>query len=275
MKRARLQLALGLLLAGLPASAQPWKRLEPGLELGRFTIAGPQGSGTAEVVVLRADPERFDLVFGGPEAGGEEAGRTVRQWSQKEGFAGAINAGMFGTDLRTHVGYLRFRGKVHSSFVNSNLSVAAFDPKKEGLPRFRIFDLDQPGVSLKQLKDDYASLVQNLRLIKRPGENRWHPPGRRWGEAALGEDEQGRILFILVRRPFAMHELSGRLLSLPMGLVAAQHLEGGPEAQLYVAAGGEAVEVVGSYDSWFGESEAATWPVPNVLGLKPRARARP
>lgn len=275
MKLARRLQALGLVLASLPAVGQSWRTLEPGLDLGRFSIAGPQGSGAAAVVVVRADPEKFDLEFAGPKESSDDLGTTVRQWSQQKGFVAAINAGMFGTDLKTHVGYVRYRGKVHSSFVNSNLSVAAFDPKKDGLPRFRIYDLDQAGVTLAKLKEDYGSLVQNLRLIKRPGENRWHPPGRRWGEAALGEDDQGRILFILVRRPFAMHELNERLLALPLGLVAAQHLEGGPEAQLFVAAGGEATEVVGSYDSWLPESETATWSVPNVLGLKPRAVAQP
>ncbi|HEY6946849.1 MAG TPA: hypothetical protein VI431_17050, partial [Candidatus Acidoferrum sp.] len=57
-----------------------------------------------------------------------------------------------------------------------------------------------------------------------------------------------------------------------IGLVAAQHLEGGPEAQLYVHVGATELEMVGSYETAFTENDAnsAAWPVPNILGVRPR-----
>jgi hypothetical protein len=167
---------------------------------------------------------------------------------------------------------------VNNAHVNAYKSVAAFDPRQDqGLPRFRIFDLDQPGVEMKQIRSDYASVVQNLRLIKRPGENRWNPQHRSWSEAALGEDDQGRALFIFSPTPFSMHDLNKRLLSLGIGLVAAQHLEGGPQAQMYLRAGGVELEMFGRSTSYFLENNASpvAWPIPNVLGVRPRQSENP
>ena len=93
-----------------------------------------------------------------------------------------------------------------------------------------------------------------------------------WSEAALGEDSSGRALFIFSRSPFTMHEFNRKLLSLEIGLVAAQHLEGGPEAQLYLGIGNVTHEMFGSYETSFRENDGNTapWPIPNVLGVRPR-----
>ena len=138
---------------------------------------------------------------------------------------------------------------------------------------FRIFDLDSPGVSMETILRDYASAVQNLRLIKRPGRSRWLQQKQTWSEAALGEDEEGRILFMFCRSPYTMHDLNTELLGLDIGLVSAQHLEGGPQAQLYIDTGEVAIELSGSHGaSYRVNSEVArAWPIPNVLGVRPRA----
>ena len=46
-----------------------------------------------------------------------------------------MNAGMFDSDHKTHVGHLGSKVHVNSSHVNKYMSVAAFDPMKgKGLP---------------------------------------------------------------------------------------------------------------------------------------------
>lgn len=89
----------------------------------------------------------------------------------------------------------------------------------------RIMDLDLE--SKDALLENYECIAQNLRLIKRPGINRWSQQSKMWSEAALAEDRDGRILMIFVRSPFSMHDLNEILLELPLGLECAQHLEGG------------------------------------------------
>jgi hypothetical protein len=125
---------------------------------------------------------------------------------------------------------------------------------------------------MQSILKDYASAVQNLRLVKRSGLNQWSQQSNKWSEAALGEDSAGRILFIFSRTPFSMHDLNQELLASDIGLLAAQHLEGGPEAQLYVNAGGVEMELYGSFETSFQENDSnrIAWPIPNVLGVEPR-----
>ena len=70
-----------------------------------------------------------------------------------------------------------------------------------------------------------------------------------------------------------MHDLNEQLLSLDIDLVCAQHLEGGPEAQLSVRAGGADIEMFGTYATFLRGNDESTraWPIPNVIGLRPRA----
>ncbi len=261
-----------LLLASPGMSHDPWQSLAPGMDLGTFTASQPSKSGDSRITILRIDPDLWSLEFAGLSLDGGSSGLTARQWSKAHNLTAAINAGMFGTDYRTHVGHLRFRDHLNNDNVNAYQSVAAFDPRRDGLPHFRIFDLDSPDVSMQTILRDYASAIQNLRLIQRPGKNRWRQQEKMWSEAALGEDESGRILFIFCRSPYTMHDLNNELLGLGIGLVSAQHLEGGPQAQLYINTGEVEFEISGSHGSSFSDNDAisAAWPIPNVLGVRPR-----
>ena len=254
-------------------AATPWKTLAPGLELRVIAATTPSPAGDSKITVLRIDPKLWQIEFMGISRTGETQGHTGREWCEKHKLAVAINAGMFDTDYKTHLGYLAAGDHLNNGRINKYQSVAAFDPRRDSLPRFHIFDLDVPGTSVPGILKDYASAVQNLRLVKRPGSNQWERQGRSWSEAALGEDSAGRILFIFSRSPFSMHDFNRELLAANIGLVAAQHLEGGPEAQLYLHVGQVEMELFGSYETSFREdnSNAVPWPVPNVLGIRPRS----
>ena len=254
-----------------PQQNAGWQQLAPGMELKYFKAKKPSAVGDSRFTVLRIDPKSWDIVFAGISLSGETSGRTAREWCKAQNLGAATNAGMFETDYKTHTGYLQYKTHINSERVNEYQSVAAFGPRRPGLPPFKIFDLDAPGVTMKSILEDYDSAVQNLRLIKRPGLNRWPSSNRRkWSEAALGEDAAGRILFIFTRSPFSMHDFNRELLSAGIELVAAQHLEGGPEAQLFVKTGDFTLEQFGSHETGFREDDGnkTAWPVPNVLGLR-------
>jgi hypothetical protein len=277
-ERRQTRLAFVLLLGlspGLAAGTNSgWQTLAPGMEFRYVTAIAPSATGDSRIAVLRMDPKMWELTAIGISQTGESEGHTARAWCEKHKLAAAINAGMFAGDQKTHLGYMRCREHVYNGHANKYQSVAAFDPRDgKDLPRFRIFDLDTPGVIMQSIQQDYDSAVQNLRLVKRPGANQWSQQQKKWSEAALGEDDAGRILFIFARSPFSMHDLNRELLAAGIGLVAAQHLEGGPEAQLYLHVGGVALEMFGSYESSFKENDANSipWPVPNVLGVRPRS----
>jgi hypothetical protein len=256
-----------------PAAGHGWKTLEPGLELAVLAMPKKSEVGASQLTALRIDLAHWDLEFVGRSVDGSAKGATAREWCRKHGLVAGINAGMFATDYVTHVGHLRHRGRDLSAHRNTYRSVAAFDPRREELPRFRIFDLDAEGVDWKSITDDYRSDAQNLRLIRRPGTSVWDPKVTdAWSEAALAEDAQGRILFLFCRSPYTMHEFNRQILSLGLGIVAAQHLEGGPEAHIYVRSGGEEIEHFGSFETSFQENDSGShsWPIPNVLGIRRR-----
>jgi hypothetical protein len=274
-KCVALTFAVVVAMAAVFAADAPsgWQTLSPGMEIKYFKATQSSIVGDSRIAVLRMDPHLWELEFAGASQTGEGATHTAREWCEKRKFTAAINAGMFLGDGKTHLGYMRFREHVNNSRANPYQSVAAFDPRDGALPRFRIFDLDAPGVTLQNILRDYASAAQNLRLVKHPGSNQWSQQSKQWSEAALGEDSAGRILFIYSRSPFSMHDLIQELLASGIGLVAAQHLEGGPEAQLYLQAGGTELEMFGSYETSFraNDDNGAAWPVPNVLGVRPRS----
>ncbi len=250
-----------------------WQQLAPGMEINYLKAKKQSAVGDSRFTVLRIDPKHWELVFTGISQTGEASGKTAREWCKAQKLAMAFNAGMFAPDYKTHVGYLQYKDHINCAQVNEYQSVAAFGPlrPKDGLPPFKIFDLDAPGVNMKSILNDYASAIQNLRLVKRPGLNRWPERNRRkWSEAALGEDSAGRILFIFSRSPFSMHDFNKELLAAGIDLVAAQHLEGGPEAQFYVKMGDTVLEQFGSYETGFREDDdnKTAWPVPSVLGLR-------
>ncbi|HWY44810.1 MAG TPA: phosphodiester glycosidase family protein [Candidatus Sulfotelmatobacter sp.] len=267
-------LALSSLLLARPSS--DWKALAPGMDLKYVTAKKPSPVGDSRIVILRMDPNLWQLEAAGISQTGESSGLTARDWSQRNKFSAAINAGMFATDYKTHLGYMGSSTHVNNNHQNAYQSIAAFEPKdSQSLPRFRIFDLDAPGIHFQDIQKNYTSALQNLRLVKRAGLNQWSQQDRKWSEAALGEDDAGRILFIYSRSPFSMHDLNNELLAAGIGLVAAQHLEGGPEAQLYLHAGDVEMELYGSYETSFKEndSNSSAWPVPNILGVRPRTPA--
>ncbi len=249
----------GFVIAGGPV-ADPviWHELESGMDVGRFDpeLRIPAASG--ELVVLRIDPHQwdFELLLRKREEG--DRPRKVQHWCEEFDLVAAINAGMYQEDHSTNVGYCQADSLVANSWINDYTSAMAFDPIDPARPLFRIFDLDV--TPLKEITAAYRSVVQNMRLIKRSGENRWRPQKSRWPEAALAEDDHGRALLIYCSVSLSMYEFNEVLLALPLNIVCAQHLEGNNPARLWI-----------NHQAMRGKSQvgdSGTGPaVPNVLGV--------
>jgi hypothetical protein len=236
----------------------PWRTLAAGLEVGRFSLDDRAPAADGDLVAVRVDLTHWQLGYHAAVDHGDRE-RTVEDWATEFGLAAVVNAGMYQADRRSHVGFLQIDGKVRNPSANDYLSAAAFDPRRRNVPPFGIFDLDL--VPLDSVRARYGTVVQNLRLIKRPRDNRWAVRDKGWAEAALGEDAHGRVLFLFCLSARSMHDLNEALLALPLELVAAQHLEGNLPAQMHIAAGGYSLSV----------PEGVTPPpIPNVLGVRRR-----
>jgi hypothetical protein len=262
-------LALAAALALVATPAVPWAALEHGLELGTFQ--GPAGgTGDGVISVLRVDPARFELRLLNASAPGQGSARSARVWARQSGAVAAINAAMYQEDQRTSVSLMRTRTHVNHPRLSRDRSLLAFDPLDPGQPAFRIIDRDCD--DLDELGKRYGTLVQSIRLISCEGKNVWAPSPRRTSAALIGIDGRGRLLLIHSRTAWPTGELADALLALPLDLRRAMYVEGGAEAQLFVAAGGRELELIGAFDGVAAVAQNRdAWPVPNVLAVFRRA----
>jgi hypothetical protein len=253
---ARIILTIAIPIAATAAFADPvisWKPIQRGVELATI----PPGP----LYVVRIDPTRATLAVG---IASEEksAPKPAAAWCRTSRFAVATNLGMFNDDHQTHTGYLRHGRHINSKRWNDYRSVLALQPQTLWL------DLDS--TNPPAILDKYNIVVQNLRLIAGGRKNVWSASNKRWSEAALAIDSQGRLLILFSRAPHTMRDFNQRLLRLPLDIQQAMHLEGGPEASLSIHVPGLVLDLCGSYETGFLEDESNTeqWPLPNVIGVQ-------
>jgi hypothetical protein len=247
-----------------PAPRTSWRKLVPGIELGLFPAPGGQG----QMQIVRVDARSHPLRLCSSSAG--QPMLTVEEWAAKQKLCLVINAGMYDKDGSTHCGYLKNHALIGPAVFRSDYSsICVFTPLAKEAAPFRLLDTDDASIE-KNILSHYAVAVQNLRLIKHPGENRWKQQPKFWSEAALGEDKDGNALFIFCRTPSTMHDFNEHLLKLPINLVNAQHLDGGPPASFYLNCGGVVIRSMGSFESGFNKTNGSQkfWLLPHVIGVK-------
>ena len=244
-----------------------WKSIEPGLHVGDFKV--PHGSLTKapSLTIVKIDPNLYALKL----LCASEYGRvrmTLRDWCQKHGLIGGINAGMYLEDGIKSVGYMKNFDHVNNSRINGSYkAILAFNRADPGVAPVRIIDLtceDFEGVRPK-----YQTFVQSIRMIGCRQENVWAKQSRRSSIAALGMDTNGNILFLFTEAPYSGHDFINLLLSLPISIYNAMYLEGGPPANLYLSASDAELERVGIYGTDPDEEplRPALRPLPNILGI--------
>jgi hypothetical protein len=257
-----------LAAAGTPGATPTWKTLQRGVDYAAIRVgANAAGEGDSRLHVVRVDPKQAQLLAVMASAVDKKP-RTAGAWCRERKLAVAINLGMYAQDHLSNVGHAHAPGHVNNAHWSEKYkSALVFGPKRPELPAAALIDLDAPRAQTGLA--DYGTVIQNLRLIRAPGQSVWGRQARRWSEAAVAADNTGRILFIFTRHPYAMDELNATLLALPLGITAAMHVEGGPEASLSIHAGGVDLDLNGSYETGFNENdgEKAQWPIPNLLAV--------
>jgi len=247
--------------------------LEAGLDFGEFAAPKKSPVGDSRVRVLRIDPGHFQLRLLNASQAGEGKRLSAREWAGKNSLVAAINASMYQRDFMTSVSLMKTGDHVNNTWFSKDRTILAFDPVAEGLSRVRIIDRDCENFA--DLKKQYRTLIQSIRMVSCRGENVWAESDKIWSAAAIGIDGAGRMLFIHSRSPYSMHDLIDILLALPLDLKRAMYVEGGPDAQLYIKSGAVEHEFIGSYSSGSHESDGNrfAWPVPNVVGIARAGRA--
>ncbi len=207
-----------------------------------------------ELDIFRLNPDSIDI-----EILTVSRNKTLKQTfmdtSDTDPYFLVCNAGMFNVDYKTNMGYMKKKGEILNSINHPHYhSVMAFNPLFDDLPSFYLYDTDV--TPLDSIVNKFDSIVENLRLIKRSGENRWPKQDKKWSELAIGQDIDNNILVIYCHNQLSMFDFNNLILSLPINLLVAQHLEGNASAQLYFSFDGHTVNLDnGEY-------------VPNLLGFK-------
>jgi uncharacterized protein YigE (DUF2233 family) len=265
-------LGLFALSYSVPAvqAREQWKFLAKGIEYGVFHVNPPPEVVEGKIHIVRLDPAqaKLKLLLASEH---DKKSRSTAKWCKDFNLVAAINAGMFQEDYLTNVGYLRNGLYIQNKrWSGKYKSFLAFDPKKTGLPAAIIVDLEEPD-AMKKL-GDYNAVVQNLRLIKGNGINVWEKSEKRWSEAAVGMDNQGRILFLFCALPYPMWEFNEAVKSLGFGVTRLMHMEGGPTASLSIRSREANVDLAGSYETTVEADDTSSElaPLPNVLGVQTR-----
>ena len=246
------------------------KKPLPGLEYLVFRVDVPDATGNgARIHIVRVDPSKAKLrLLAASEF--DRKLRTASEWCRDFNLSAAINAGMFLKDYSTNVGYLKTGTHIQNGRWNNKYrSVLAFAPRKEGIPPAIMIDTEDPDGKAKLL--DYDAIVQNLRLMKAPAVNVWEKSEKKWAEAAVGMDREGRVLFIFCQMPLSMWQFNDLIASLRIGITRLMHVEGGSLAGLSLRAGDLAIDLAG-YETGAetGRGSSLQMPIPNVIGVQAR-----
>jgi hypothetical protein len=249
------------------------EHLAPGVESFTQRLTQKPMCGDGNIQVVRIEPHKVEWVAL-TASGHNEKSMTTEQWAKKHKLLAAINAGMFATDHRTHVGYFKtgkhINAKKWTHNYKSYFVADALNPKNVAAA---IWDLE-PSTSA-HWAEHYNIVIQNLRLVKGPGKNVWQANKQHWGEAALAMDKKGRILFILSNTPYTMREFNLKLLASNLNIVRAMHLEGGPEASLTIRHKDTLRNFQACFETGFSDQCQCRnlWPIPNIIGIRPKAKA--
>jgi hypothetical protein len=255
-----------LLIAGCSACSQ-WQKIDDGMEFASFKLNMPT-SGDSLLEIIRLDPELFDFELLLASEHGNQT-RSISKWADGFQLAAAINAGMFQVDHLTSTGFLvNYHHKNNAQRHSSYNMYFVCNPRQPDLPEAQIVDWQQPDA--KELVDMYHSALQCIRMVAAGGRNVWSQQNVKWNEAALGQDSDGNILFIFCASPYTMHDLVNQLLDLPLDLDKMMHLEGGPEASLYINNNDFKLRRIGSSETGFIENSlnSSFWKIPNIIGIK-------
>ena len=243
-----------------------WKEIDQGLSLSKYSSPKQSILGDNTFTILKINPAYYNFNLFSAKQKGEKV-RTAEEWSKDKNQIAVINAGMYQQDHATNLGYFKNYDFINNSRINRDNTIAAFNRKNESVPEFQI--IDRTCQNWEELKDQYNSFTQSIRMVDCNQKNKWSQQNKKWSTVVIGKDKEGNALFIISRSPYTVHDFIDILLSTNLNLHNLMYLEGGPEASLYMNHNSTEVSVMGSYETGFNENDENDifWRIPNVIGI--------
>src|SRR3954447_2482453 len=114
-------IALAILLA---INTVAWRPIQNGVELATFEVGQLPSGAKGRLYAVRIDPARAKVraVLASEQ---KSAPRTAEEWCRSHRLSVAINMGMFQSDQRSNVGYLRSGAHVNNPRWNAYRSIMA------------------------------------------------------------------------------------------------------------------------------------------------------
>jgi len=243
-----------------------WEKIDEGLYYAAYDAPIKSKFGDSKINILKIAPSLYNLnLLTAQENDGKT--RTAKDWLDQKKQIAVINAGMYMTDHSTNVGYMKNFDVINNGRVSRDNTIAAFNRKNDSVPEFQIIDLKCQ--NWEQLKTQYNSFTQSIRMMDCNQKNKWSQQNKMWSMVVIGKDKKGNVLFIFVRSPYSVHNFINILSNSSLDLYNLMYLEGGPEASFYLNHNGTKVERMGSYETGFNENDKnnAFWDIPNVIGI--------
>ena len=250
------------------AAFSPWEELETGLSLGQF-YSEKDG---VTIVAVRFDPAYFDFSLHMVSHEGSPA-KSLEDWAEKHDLVAGINASMYLPDSRTSTGYMRSGGHINN--IRVGMRLGAFfvaQPDAAGMPSAALVEKDD--IDWQERIAHYSVVVQNFRITNARREILWPAGGSRTSIAAVGQDEDGHILFLHCREPIDAHAFAALLLELPLRITRTMYVEGGVQAGLVLRSGGHTRFWAGRRKMDFLSGTGAPVVLPNILGVRRKAQAQ-
>ena len=252
-----------------PGTSILWTTQEPGMDSAilAYTVQKSDGyTRRIHIHTLRMDTKLFDFrLFSTRWEDGRA--RTIRQWTEEKSLTAAINACMYQTDGLSSTGYMRQGERTNNKrVVKAYGSFFVCGPRQSGLPQAAV--LDRSTDDWRTLLPLYDTVVQNFRLMGPEGEQLWPENGPRHAIAAVAQDKDGRILFLICPEPASVREFVDALNAHKnLALHSAMYVEGGSDASLMLASNGASRLLTGlSPAGYMLSSRGDDIPLPNILG---------
>ena len=246
-----------------------WKEIEHGIDFGESKIRISEDGSYGILEIIRIDPKLYSFRVYSSSEPGERGARPLRAWIKECGLVVAINAGMYLPDKLTHTGYLRIGNFVNNGHIASNLGVFfASMPDSKELPDTVFIEKSNP--EWRELITHYESVIQNYRLLSHDRRVQWTNDGPAHAISAVGQDGKGRILFLHISDSITCANFAKMLLEIPIDIRSTMYVEGGPQAGLFLNAGGKSHIWTGKYPTGIWSFDIGSVPLPNIIGVTRR-----
>jgi hypothetical protein len=214
-------------LEGTPDTGWYW--LQPGLERRSVNIYNEQNRQVESLYLLRLDPNQFrlDVAF-------HETPQNLENWQKETNALIVVNGGYFRIENERYIpnGLTVVDGVTFGSSYDSFAGMLAISDYGTEL-RWLTNKPYDPYEPLRAALQSFPVLVKPGGELGFPAQYEDNVKARR---TVIGQDQEGRILFILAPRGyFTLHQLSVYLAGSDLHLDIALNLDGGPSSGIFLA----------------------------------------